>query len=195
LKPLHSEFLRCIYQFPFPLGGLPVAEIVTLLKTYLPPYDVAHRLVHAYFTQFPAMFHGIPPEQVTDILCVAYSFDTHESAKIGYSRVQGNMSSHELALLFDVLAMGSYVMNPPDERTSVIEHYAQLSLAALGAMPITENPTLVTVQAMHMHAWSAIILQNGNEEVARAHLAIACQLCYTVSASYYSSSAMSNALV
>jgi hypothetical protein len=178
LRPLDPELLRCIRQFPFPLGGRPIREIIALLKTYLPPYDVADRLVDAFSTHFDVLFSGISRSQVMAVFSAVYgSLGSSESSR---STPPGDTSSHPLALLFMVFSVGSYVVSLPNERMAIIDHYAQLGLAALGTVPIISSPTLVTVQAMWIRAWFAMMLQTGDEEIARAHLAIACQLCYIV---------------
>jgi hypothetical protein len=125
------------------------------------------------------MFNGISRELVDEVLVSAYHKPS--SPEGSHATRLGETSSHPLALLFTVLSMGSYVRFPPSERMAIINYYAQLSLAALGTVPIIDRPTVISVQATYMNSWSSIILQAGDEETARARLALACQLCYSVS--------------
>jgi hypothetical protein len=171
LPRLESDLLRCVRQFPFPLGGPPVSATLAQLRLYLPSSLDARELVQIFFTQFGSLFYGISQPHVQDVLLpVAYTpVSTAET------------DAHKLGLLFVIFAIASLMHTPVAERLAVTSHYAQLSLAALGALSIFEKPSLETVQAVYLRSILEFLVQNGAEETARTYLSFACQLCYIVS--------------
>jgi hypothetical protein len=171
LPRLESDLLRCIRQFPFPLGGPPISSTLAQLRLYLPSHLDARKLVQVFFTQFGSLFYGISQPHVQDVLL-----------PVAHNPISTtNTDAHKLGLLFVIFAIASLVHTPLVERLAVTSHYAQLSLAALGALSIFEQPSLETVQAVYLRSILEFLLQNGAEETARAYLSFACQLCYIVS--------------
>jgi hypothetical protein len=179
---LDSDLLRCIRQFPFPLGGPPVLDTLSRLKLYLPHPQDARSLVQIFFAQFGIVFHGVSQAHVRDILLpAAYASNSHLSG----SGSAANTNAHRLGVLFAIFAISSLVRAPLAERLAVTTHYAQLSLAGLGTVSIFEYPSLETVQAMYLRSFFEFMLQNGGEETGRAYMSFACQLCYIVSLLFY----------
>jgi hypothetical protein len=168
--------LRCIRQFPFPLGGPPVSDTLARLKLHLPSPEDAYELVQIFFVQFGLLFHGVSQTHVRNILLpVAYappSLPANSAA---------DTDAHKLGILFAIFAIASLVRVPVAQRLAVTTYYANLSLAALGAISIFEHPSLETVQAVYLCALFEFMVQNGREETGRAYMSFACQLCYIVS--------------
>jgi hypothetical protein len=176
LPLLDPDLLRCIRQFPFPLGGPRVSDTLARLRLYLPDSQEGHELVRVFFAQFGMLFHGVSQAHVRDVLLpIAYAHNSHLSDSTA------NADAHKLGQIFVIFAIASLVRVPVAERLAVTTHYAQLSLAALGAVPIFEQPSLETVQAVYLCALFEFMLQNGTEETGRAYMSFACQLCYIVS--------------
>jgi hypothetical protein len=157
-------------------------DTLSRLKLYLPNPQDARELVQTFFAQFGIVFHGVSQSHVRDILLpAAYASNSHSSG----SGSAANTNSHRLGVLFSIFAISSLVRAPLAERLAVTTHYAQLSLAALGAVSIFEYPSLEAVQAMYLRSFFEFMLQNGGEETGRAYMSFACQLCYIVSLHSY----------
>jgi hypothetical protein len=157
-------------------------DTLARLKLYLPSPQEGSSLVQIFFAQFGIVFHGVSQAHVRDILLpAAYASSSHPSG----SGSAANTTCHRLGVLFAIFAIASLVCTPLAERLAVTTHYAQLSLAALGAVSIFEHPSLETVQAMYLRSFFEFMLQNGGEETGRAYMSFACQLCYIVSLLFY----------
>jgi hypothetical protein len=127
--------------------------------------------VQVFFAQFGLPFDGISQQHIWDVLLPA-----------AYAPVSpADADAHKLGLLFAVFAVASLVCISVAERLAVTSYYAQLSLAALGAVSIFEHPSLEAVQAVYLRSILELMLQNGTEETGRAYMSFACQLCYIVS--------------
>jgi hypothetical protein len=146
-------------------------ETIARLNLHLPGRQEASELVQVFFAQFGMLFYGISQPHIRGVIIPAL-YDSGSMA---------DTDAHRLGLLFAIFAIASLVRAPMAERLVVASHYAQLSLAALGAVSIFQHPSLETVQAVHLRALFEFMLQNGGEETGRAYMSFACQLCYIVS--------------
>lgn len=139
-------------SFPF-VSISPPSDVQENLKSHLPSYDYARAICETYY------------DQVSWLTCVlTRSQLMHEMLPAIYRRC-GNTSSpfslrnmlsphgsyagpHDLALVFIVLAIGSLVQYHPF--TDIAEHFQQLAYAAIKMQSVLDNPSLATIQTLHL---------------------------------------------
>lgn len=126
----------------------PASEVQTLIMNYLPPLDCAMAICETYYNNAAWLFHGVSREQLDEMVPVIYktqSAPPFTSADVDYTSV------HALALFLSILSVGRIV---DIELTTAAaeaegEHYNQLAMAALCLHPVLDQPSLITIQALH----------------------------------------------
>ncbi|CDO70135.1 hypothetical protein BN946_scf184783.g19 [Trametes cinnabarina] len=156
--PLPGEIARFSNSFPFTPMGPPQA-VYDLILSHLPSYERACQLAESYVTYAAWLFRSVPRRQLFDEM-IPYFYkqpppDDAAPACCDYS------SPHDLALLLLCFAIGALVDLSQSPYNSEAEHYSQLAQAALALQSVLANPTLVTIQALHLH--SIYIAMVGNE--------------------------------
>jgi hypothetical protein len=151
---LPPELQRFSYSFPFtPMG--PVNETVSLIRSYLPPWEQASAMAESYLVNATWIFRSVTRHQlVNEMLPSIYR-------KLPYPSEEYN-GPHDLALLFSIFALGSAldVSLPTRTAESEGEHYNQLALAALCLQSVLEKPSLVTIQTLHISSIYHAMLGN-----------------------------------
>lgn len=151
--------IRMISQgFPLtPVGS--TAAVRGMIERQLPNWDRASYLTQTYCDQAGWLFHNVSKEQIMEELLPIYYSNGPPKA------TDGNKSSHELALLFLVFAIGALVDLEQDPGNAEAERYHQIARAAICLQPVMEKPSLVTIQALHM--LSIYNAMSGNEVSAK----------------------------
>ncbi|KAF8065271.1 fungal-specific transcription factor domain-containing protein [Lyophyllum atratum] len=170
--------------FPFSLSSSsssptlpPDIDLDHLVRTYLPPWNEAHRLCELYMEQAPWFFGAVTRRQLAEeVLPLWYdaaprpppfpspalpSSSSSSSTSSSFPPVPNPNSTtptqtpHDLALLFILLTFGALTDTsrsaPPDNPEAAA--YYELTKAALGLAPVMERPPAVaTVQALALMA-------------------------------------------
>ncbi|KAI0766122.1 fungal-specific transcription factor domain-containing protein [Trametes elegans] len=181
--PLPGEITRFSNAFPFtPMG--PPSSVMELIESHLPPYERACQLAESYFTHAAWLFRGVPRRQLFDeMIPHFYKSPPPEDASPPSSEYN---SPHDLALLLLCFAIGALVDLKQQPYNSEAEHYSQLAQAALALQSVLANPTLVTIQALHLHSVYVAMVGNepggieGNMEFSWALVSLAGQLSHTI---------------
>ncbi|KAI0630478.1 hypothetical protein C8Q77DRAFT_1063524 [Trametes polyzona] len=183
--PLPGEITRFSGAFPFtPMG--PPHSVYELIESHLPSYERACQLAESYVTHAAWLFRSVPRRQLFDeMIPHFYKQPPPEDAMPSNADYS---SPHDLALLLLCFAIGALVDLKQQPYNSEAEHYSQLAQAALALQSVLANPTLVTIQALHLH--SIYIAMVGNEpggndnnmEFSWALVSLAGQLSHTVRA-------------
>ncbi|KAG7093648.1 hypothetical protein E1B28_007310 [Marasmius oreades] len=135
---LSATFALFSRTFPFTPLGLPLSEIQSLIKSYLPPYETAIQLIKVFFDQVSWLFQGLTKDQVEeDMIPSIYRRRRAEDHERDCPDIKMQTAScsnceeipplhseeertgpHDLALLFIVFAIGALV-NSDDKDTGV----------------------------------------------------------------------------
>ncbi|EIW59861.1 uncharacterized protein TRAVEDRAFT_58498 [Trametes versicolor FP-101664 SS1] len=181
--PLPGEITRFSSAFPFTPMGAP-HSVYELIESHLPPYERACHLAESYVTHAAWLFRSVSRSQLFDEM-IPYFYKTPQPEDAP-PLSQEYSSPHDLALLLLCLAIGALVDLKQQPYNSEAEHYSQLAQAALSLQSALANPTLVTIQALHLH--SIYIAMAGNEpggndnnmEFSWALVSLAGQLSHTI---------------
>ncbi|RDX50893.1 hypothetical protein OH76DRAFT_370048 [Lentinus brumalis] len=181
--PLSGEITRFSNAFPFtPMG--PPHQVYEMIERHLPPYPRACELAESYVTHAAWLFRSVPRTQLFDEMIPHF-----------YKQVAGEDtplpsgdygSPHELALLLLCFAIGALVDLKQNPYNSEADHYCQLAQAAMCLRPVLSNPTLVTIQALHLHSIYVAMVgneqggQDHNMELSWALVTLAGQLSHTI---------------
>ncbi|KAI0080184.1 hypothetical protein K474DRAFT_1590475 [Panus rudis PR-1116 ss-1] len=122
-------------------------ERLRSLFWYLPPADEAAELRRIYFQHAAWMYNPISLEQFN--IHTYYQFYNPNTAP----PIDDPLLSHQLALMFMVLAIGSLMDTNRPAYNIEAEKFHQLARAALFQSPIFEEPTLHAVQALYLMAF------------------------------------------
>ncbi|KAH9851966.1 hypothetical protein C2E23DRAFT_828394 [Lenzites betulinus] len=181
--PLPGEIARFSGSFPFtPMG--PPHSVYELIESHLPSYERACQLCESYVSHAAWLFRSVPRHQLFDeMIPHFYKQPPPEDALPPSSDYS---SPHDLALLLLCLAIGALVDLRQQPYNSEAEHYSQLAQAALALQSVLANPTLVTIQALHLHSIYVAMVGNemggndNNMEFSWALVSLAGQLSHTV---------------
>ncbi|KAI0741490.1 fungal-specific transcription factor domain-containing protein [Daedaleopsis nitida] len=122
-------------------------ERLRSLFWYLPPLDEATELRNIYFQHAAWMYNPVTLAQLNES---AFSQFYNPNAT---PQMEDPLMSHQLALMFMVLSIGSLMdINRPAYNIEA-EKYHQLARAALFQSPIFEEPTLAAVQTLYLMAF------------------------------------------
>ncbi|KAI8996460.1 fungal-specific transcription factor domain-containing protein [Trametes punicea] len=182
--PLPGEITRFSNAFPFTPMGPPQA-VYDLIQSHLPSYERACQLAESYITRAAWLFRSVPRRQLFDeMIPFFYKQPPPEDAQ---PAACGDYSSpHDLALLLLCFAIGALVDLNQQPYNSEAEHYSQLAQAALALQSVLANPTLVTIQALHLYSIYIAMVgnepggQDSNMEFSWALVSLACQLSHTI---------------
>ncbi|THH32375.1 hypothetical protein EUX98_g1822 [Antrodiella citrinella] len=123
------------------------------LYWYLPPADEAAELRQIYYTHAAWMYNPISVAQFNDH--IFYQFYSPDAPP----PTDDPLLSHQLALMFMVLAIGSLMDIKRPAYNIDAEKYHQLARAALFQSPIFEEPTLNAVQALYLMAFYLFLVE------------------------------------
>jgi hypothetical protein len=126
----------CYLSFPFRLHeSQDVRPIQGSIESFLPALDRALFLCDKFAENLTWMFSIVSRQQLVNELIPAI-----------YKRIPTDYGSHELGLLYTVLAMGCLVdlSLPPYDLEA--QHYYRLARAALALQPVLEDASVVTVK-------------------------------------------------
>lgn len=159
-------------------------QVFELIENHLPSYQRACELVESYVGHAAWLFRSVPRKQLFDEMIPHFY---KQAAGEDVSLPSGDYSNpHELALLLLCLAIGALVDLKQQPYNSEADHYCQLAQAALCIQPVLSNPTLVTIQALHLQSIYVAMVgnepggQDNNMELSWALLTLAGQLSHTV---------------
>ncbi|TBU24177.1 hypothetical protein BD311DRAFT_672335 [Dichomitus squalens] len=181
--PLPGEITRFSNAFPFtPMG--PPHHVYELIEGHLPPYPRACELLESYVSHAAWLFRSVPRTQLFDEMLPRYYRQAADDDAPLPRMEQSN--PHDLALLLLCFAIGALMDLKQQPYNSEAEHYCQLAQAAMCLHPVLANPTLVTIQALHLQ--SIYVAMVGNEpggqdnqmEFSWALVTLAGQLSHTV---------------
>ncbi|KAM5532910.1 hypothetical protein V8D89_013462 [Ganoderma adspersum] len=122
-------------------------ERLRSLFWYLPPVDEAGELQKNYYQHAAWMYNPVSPAQFHDS-----AFNQFYNPNTT-PQMDDPLMSHQLALLFMVLAIGSLMDVARPAYNIEAEKYHQLARAALFQSPIFEEPTLAAVQTLYLMAF------------------------------------------
>ncbi|CCM00385.1 uncharacterized protein FIBRA_02415 [Fibroporia radiculosa] len=121
-------------------------ERLRTLFWYLPPADEAAELRQIYYQHASWMYSPMSLETFNEqIFYVFYSSNVPQ--------MDDPLLTHQLGLMFMVLAIGSLMDLARPAYNIEAEKYHQLARAALFQSPIFEEPTLAAVQALYLMAF------------------------------------------
>lgn len=164
----------------------PPQAVYDLILSHLPPYDRACQLAESYVLYAGWLFRSVPRRQLFDeMIPYFYKQPPPEDAAPACTDYS---SPHDLALLLLCFAIGALVDPSQSPYNSEAEHYSQLAQAALALQSVLANPTLVTIQALHLHSIYIAMVgnepggggQDSNMEFSWALVSLAGQLSHTV---------------
>ncbi|KZT25300.1 hypothetical protein NEOLEDRAFT_1114509 [Neolentinus lepideus HHB14362 ss-1] len=139
---LPADVQRFSAAFPFtPLG--PPPAVLSLIHSYLPPWDRALAVCDTYLAGAAWLFHAVPRAQLIDELLPAIY-------RRPSPRPSPSAGAHDYALLFVVFAVGTLVDMEHGPRDAEAEHFFRIASAAVCLESLMEKPSLVTVQAIHL---------------------------------------------
>ncbi|PIL24842.1 transcription factor [Ganoderma sinense ZZ0214-1] len=181
--PLPGEITRFSNAFPFtPMG--PPHHVYEMIEGHLPPYPRACELAESYVNHAAWLFRSVPRSQLFDEMLPRY-YKQAAGDDAPLPRMDQS-NPHDLALLLLCFAIGALMDLKLQPYNSEGEHYCQLAQAAMCLQPILANPTLVTIQALHLQ--SIYVAMVGNEpggqdnqmELSWALVTLAGQLSHTI---------------
>ncbi|KXN83717.1 hypothetical protein AN958_00859 [Leucoagaricus sp. SymC.cos] len=136
----------------FPFGAETSSDaVLDKLFSYLPEQPRAWALCETYLQQAAWSFNPIKRDElINDILAPTYR--ALKARQAGQSTGFPNISSHKLAVLYLIFALGTLVdlTLPPYSKDA--EMYHNLSRASLSLRSIFDSPELATVQAIMLMA-------------------------------------------
>ena len=181
--PLPGDVIRFSTAFPFtPMGSQ--HQVYETIEGHLPTYQRACELAESYVNYAGWLFRSVSRRQIFDEMIPRfYKQAAGEETPLpttDYSR------PHELGLLLLCFAIGALVDLKQLPYNTEGDHYCQLAQAAMCLKPVLSNPTLVTIQALHLQ--SIYVAMVGNEPGGQDHhmefswalLTLAGQLSHTV---------------
>ncbi|KAH9935858.1 uncharacterized protein BXZ73DRAFT_45387 [Epithele typhae] len=153
-KLLSAEVLALSGLFPV-APSLPLTVDAETMKIerlrslfwYLPPMDEANELRNNYFQHAAWMYNPVSMAQFNEA-----AFNQFYNPNTTPS-MDDPLMSHQLALMFMVLAIGSLMDITRPAYNIEAEKYHQLARAALFQSPIFEEPTLAAVQTLYLMAF------------------------------------------
>ncbi|OCH96289.1 hypothetical protein OBBRIDRAFT_718907 [Obba rivulosa] len=180
---VHEEIMRFSNTFPFtPMGSSDVVQ--ELIRSHLPSYERALHLSESYMRYAGWLFRSVSEEQLTDEMLPYFYKQATSSGGITLDDEYGG--PHSLALLILIFAIGALVDPELEPYNAEAEHYVHLARAALCLESIFEQPSVITIQALHL--MSIYHSMTGGEpgkndtsmETSWGLLALAAQLSQTV---------------
>ncbi|KAI0642067.1 fungal-specific transcription factor domain-containing protein [Trametes meyenii] len=181
--PLPGEIARFSSAFPFtPMG--PPQTVYELIQGHLPSYERACHLAESYVSHAAWLFRSVPRRQLFDEM-IPY-FYKQPPPEDALPSTTDYSSPHDLALLLLCFAIGALVDLQQQPYNAEAEHYSQLAQAALALQSVLANPTLVTIQALHLHSIYIAMVgnepggQDSNMEFSWALVSLAGQLSHTI---------------
>lgn len=162
----------------------PLHHVYEMIEGHLPPYPRACELAESYVDHASWLFRSVPRSQLFDEMLPRY-YKQASGEDVPLPRMDPS-NPHDLALLLLCFAIGALMDLKQSPYNSEGEHYFQLAQAAMCLQPILANPTLVTIQALHLQ--SIYVAMVGNEpggqdnqmELSWALVTLAGQLSHTV---------------
>ncbi|KAI0820381.1 fungal-specific transcription factor domain-containing protein [Trametes gibbosa] len=153
-KLLSPEVLSLSGLFPI-APSLPLTVDAQTMKIerlrslfwYLPGVDEAAELRRIYFQHAAWMYNPVTMAQLNESAFNIF-YDPHKAPDM-----DDPLLSHQLALLYMILAIGSLMDTTRPAYNVEAEKYHQLSRAALFQSPIFEEPTLTAVQSLYLMAF------------------------------------------
>lgn len=166
----------------------PPHHVYEMIEGHLPPYPRACELADSYVNHAAWLFRSVPRTQLFDDMLPRY-YKQAAGDDAPLPRMDQS-NPHDLALLLLCFAIGALMDLKQQPYNSEGEHYCQLAQAAMCLQPILANPTLVTIQALHLQ--SIYVAMVGNEpggqdnqmELSWALVTLAGQLSHTVCMRY-----------
>ncbi|KAH8093729.1 fungal-specific transcription factor domain-containing protein [Cristinia sonorae] len=128
-------------------------ERLRSLSWYLPRADEAADLRQIYYTHAAWMYNPVSESQFNDH--IFYQFFSPDAPP----PTDDPLLSHQLALMYMVLAIGSLMDIKRPAYNIDAEKYHQLARAALFQSPIFEEPTLNAVQALYLMAFYLFLVE------------------------------------
>ncbi|KAI0741386.1 fungal-specific transcription factor domain-containing protein [Daedaleopsis nitida] len=181
--PLPGEVTRFSNAFPFtPMGS--THHVYELIEGHLPTYQRACELTESYITRAGWLFRSVPRKQLFEEM-IPHFYKQAPGEDVPLPSTDYS-SPHDLALLLLCFAIGALVDLKQQPYNSEADHYCQLAQAAMCLQPVLSNPTLVTIQALHLQ--SIYVAMVGNEpggqdnhmEFSWALITLAGQLSHTI---------------
>ncbi|KAK0230819.1 hypothetical protein IW262DRAFT_1261635 [Armillaria fumosa] len=146
--PIPLEVARLSNSFPFTAdGSVNWEKALDTLIDHLPERPRAWALCETYLEHASWSFRPIQRDEIVDdILTPAYR--CAKERKNGAVTAAQTISSHKLAVLFILFAIGSLVDLTLEPYNYDSEHYYHLSRAALSLRSLFDSPEIATVQAV-----------------------------------------------
>ncbi|KAK0453593.1 fungal-specific transcription factor domain-containing protein [Armillaria borealis] len=146
--PIPLEVARLSNSFPFTAdGSVNWEKALDTLIDHLPERPRAWALCETYLEHASWSFRPIQRDEIVDdILTPAYR--CAKERKNGAVTAAQIISSHKLAVLFILFAIGSLVDLTLEPYNYESEHYYHLSRAALSLRSLFDSPEIATVQAV-----------------------------------------------
>ncbi|PBK72608.1 hypothetical protein ARMSODRAFT_931276 [Armillaria solidipes] len=146
--PIPLEVARLSNSFPFTAdGSVNWEKALDTLIDHLPERPRAWALCETYLEHASWSFRPIQRDEIVDdILTPAYR--CAKERKNGTVTAAQIISSHKLAVLFILFAIGSLVDLTLEPYNYESEHYYHLSRAALSLRSLFDSPEIATVQAV-----------------------------------------------
>ncbi|EMD39104.1 hypothetical protein CERSUDRAFT_112798 [Gelatoporia subvermispora B] len=142
-----EEVMRFSTAFPLTPMGSPEA-VKELITSHLPSYDRALHLSGSYFKYAGWLFRGVSEQQLLDEMLPYFYKKATISGGIVLEDEYGG--PHSLALVMLILANGALVDPELEPYNAEAEHYVHLGRAALSLESVFEQPSLITIQALHL---------------------------------------------
>ncbi|EIW58721.1 uncharacterized protein TRAVEDRAFT_123989 [Trametes versicolor FP-101664 SS1] len=185
-KLLSPEVLSLSGLFPI-APSLPLTPDAQTMKLerlrslfwYLPGVDEACELRRIYFQNAAWMYNPVTMAQLNES---AYNIFYNTSKA---PDMDDPLLSHQLALLYMILAIGSLMDTTRPAYNVEAEKYHQLARAALFQSPIFEEPTLTAVQSLYLMAFYLFLSERHGSGVGSrwAFMGLAVKLGVSVSIS------------
>ncbi|KAI6041872.1 fungal-specific transcription factor domain-containing protein [Pisolithus marmoratus] len=130
-------------------------EVKDLVNDYLPDWERARYLAEVYLGQEVSLFQSVSGDDILTKLLPAYYTN-------GVPHVtQAENNAHRLGLLFLIFAIGALLDPNQEPGNTEAERYHQLAYAAICLQSVIEQPSLETIQALHLlSVYNAV---SGNE--------------------------------
>ncbi len=132
-------------------SGLAVANLISTLQGCLPTWERALSLCEAYLEEMSYFSRPVQRTQLMDeVLVPIYAHKaSQQTVPIFNATYCVNYLQH-LALLFGALAVGS--ISDPEHAQGQGEHYQEIARYITSVEMVTENPSLVLIQALGLVA-------------------------------------------
>jgi hypothetical protein len=173
--PLHPELMRCIRHFPFALNPPLTFDVPSLLRTHLPSPVQVTRLLSIFQARARS-------------LCPTFTAPYIQSAILpavygNFAPMVNNDGLPELACIFAILGFAETFATTDDVAHTRALYFANLALAAVGAISVFDHPSVCLVEALHAHAQLSWCLgrESGTNRGRPATMPVAWHLALTVS--------------